>query len=315
MKVKGLTKLALSGVALAAVAATLGTSTYAWYVSNSTAEIAGVSGQTQSATSGNLLLNTLKEEEGVISETGSWGNKFNFTQLTVKNNPALNPTTKDGNNFTPKANTGAATGWHDKSNTPMTTATAYGYVMFGVWSTEKVKANMTFGIANNTSSFTAQTAYTAEGLPSGVTVNSTWTQDFVHALKFEVLIAPLAGAKVNDILATKSTVYNAESAKAADLNSDYASPASTKSGGNAHDYYKAISDEYVTTNVIDGGESATSSAFPGTGVALSLAKNEGAAVKYVVAIRYWLEGTDTDCFDSCAAQTFNLNLKLEAVEA
>ncbi len=56
MKIKGLTKLALSGVALAAVAATLGTSTYAWYVTNSTATAKGASGMASANGGGSVLL-------------------------------------------------------------------------------------------------------------------------------------------------------------------------------------------------------------------------------------------------------------------
>ena len=57
MKLKGLTKLILAGTALAATAATLTTSTYAWYVTNSTVTVSGIDGTTASAkTSDNLLV-------------------------------------------------------------------------------------------------------------------------------------------------------------------------------------------------------------------------------------------------------------------
>ena len=70
MKFKGLTKLAMSGVALAAVAATLGTSTYAWYVTNSTATASNIIANTQATSSSNLL----------ISKDGTnFSSKFAFT--------------------------------------------------------------------------------------------------------------------------------------------------------------------------------------------------------------------------------------------
>ncbi len=56
MKLKGLTKLALSGVALAAVAATLGTSTYAWYVTNAKATVDGVQGASKAIGAGSIFV-------------------------------------------------------------------------------------------------------------------------------------------------------------------------------------------------------------------------------------------------------------------
>jgi len=56
MKIKRFTKLALAGVGLAATAATLTTSTYAWYVTNSEVTATGVSGQVASAGAGSLYI-------------------------------------------------------------------------------------------------------------------------------------------------------------------------------------------------------------------------------------------------------------------
>ena len=56
MKLKGLSKLVLAGTALAATAATLTTSTYAWYVTNSTVDATGVSGQVASTSTGSLYI-------------------------------------------------------------------------------------------------------------------------------------------------------------------------------------------------------------------------------------------------------------------
>lgn len=56
MKLKGITKLVLAGTALAATAATLTTSTYAWYVTNSTVSATGVSGQVDSTSAGSLYI-------------------------------------------------------------------------------------------------------------------------------------------------------------------------------------------------------------------------------------------------------------------
>lgn len=56
MKLKGISKLILAGTALAATAATLTTSTYAWYVTNANATATGVQGSVDSTVSGSLYI-------------------------------------------------------------------------------------------------------------------------------------------------------------------------------------------------------------------------------------------------------------------
>ena len=318
MKLKGLTKLALSGVALAAVAATLGTSTYAWYVSNSTATVSGLSGSTASASSGNLLVANLTQTDGAISETGDWSNAI--STISLKQVTALNPVSKDTNAIKPASN---PTGWHDKAKTAVELAKAYGYYAFGVWSTEKVKADITFGIENTTAAadFKFQTCYNSTGMGSAnnkPTVNEKFTSDFVKAIKFDLIVLPLADATVTTMLATSPKgTYNAESCLNAGLGDAYAGPTHAPSGkmisgGDAHAYYKAITGENVTSGVIDGGEAGAGSDLASGKVTIDLPQVSSENVKYIVAIRYWLEGSDTDCFDSCNNQSFALNMSLEA---
>ena len=59
MKKSRIAKLALMGASITALAATLTTSTYAWYVSNKTANVNAVNGQTDSAAGdGSISLST-----------------------------------------------------------------------------------------------------------------------------------------------------------------------------------------------------------------------------------------------------------------
>ena len=60
MKLKGITKLVLAGTALAATAATLTTSTYAWYVTNNEVKATNVQGSTAGAkVAGSLLISEI----------------------------------------------------------------------------------------------------------------------------------------------------------------------------------------------------------------------------------------------------------------
>ena len=59
MKKSRIAKLALMGASITALAATLTTSTYAWYVSNKTATVSSVAGQTNAtAGDGSIALST-----------------------------------------------------------------------------------------------------------------------------------------------------------------------------------------------------------------------------------------------------------------
>ena len=334
MKLKGLTKLALSGVALAAVAATLGTSTYAWYVSNSTATVSGITGSSASVNSGNILVSQLTTENDVLKETGGWTNILN--SVTLKSTPALNPVTQDGNSFTPKISDSTAdgyiapTGWHDISKTPVAANVAYGYYAFGLQSSAKAAADLKFGIENSTTqaNFKFQTAYNLEGLnaaTTGIALNDQFTSDFINALKLEVFVTELTASSTIATAQASGKVgaYNANSCYNTSLAAPYAGITTANTGdgtkivtgGDAHAYYKKLSNENVTGTTIDGGESSavTLNDLSSGKVEISLPFGTNSEVKkYVVLVRYWLEGTDTDCFDSCINQSFALNFELEA---
>ncbi len=91
MKLKGLTKLVLAGTALAATAATLTTSTYAWYVTNNKVEATGVSGATAgSSVAGSLLIS---ENDTATTTPVNYTTSIDLTSA-VAGAAALNPQTK-----------------------------------------------------------------------------------------------------------------------------------------------------------------------------------------------------------------------------
>ena len=329
MKLKGLTKLALSGVALAAVAATLGTSTYAWYVSNSTATVNGITGGTNTDPAGSLLLNALEYDSGTgaITAASSWTNTLNFSAINagLKVATPLIPVTKDVTGYTPTSN---ATGWHDKGLNPKADEDAYGYLMFGAQQSDTSKnlITMSFGIANTTTANPQQTAYYAvagttpgpvvDGTATSVNAGTPFTEDFVYSLKFDVYKLALAGANKSTVLtasdASAGATLAADSFYASDLSNPYACKAGMYSNGNAHAYYKALSTDDRVENqdgsygAILGGESVTENTVS------SIALNLSGGTPYLIVIRYWLDGADQHCFDSTINQTFELKLKMVA---
>lgn len=317
-------KLFLSVAALAVCAATLVSTTFAWYVSNSEATVSGVTGATAgAATEGNLMVAqvAIAAADGTITESGNWGNKL--TSVSASSLPDLSPVTKDDEtkNMVPTSN---ATGWHDVEGLPvaefddtnLTTSVAYGYFAFGIWSTEKTKINLDLGVSNTTSgALTTQTLYNTAGQPTAkaatgtpsakVGLNEAFTMDAVQALRVEILTAPLTGANLLTTDFTSLGVMDAASFLKSDLSAAYATD-TTKfaTGGDANAYYAAVAG---TAPV--GGTAAKDEVADIANI--TLAKN----TKTVVLVRYWLEGTDEQCFDSCVAQSFAFNFGFEAVNA
>jgi hypothetical protein len=99
MKLKGLSKIAIAGAALAATAATLGTSTYAWYVSNVEATATGVVAQMQDSTGGSVYIS--KNGTKFYSSVTFTDDDFNTGEAPNNVNDDLFPiTTSDGLAFT-----------------------------------------------------------------------------------------------------------------------------------------------------------------------------------------------------------------------
>lgn len=309
MKKSRIAKLALMGSSMAALAATLGTSTYAWYVANDTATVSGMTGATAGTeASGNLLVAQLQAASGtgVLSVAGNWGNQLG--EVSLKQIPNLNPVTKDTQEITPSGANVTATGWHDVYNAPVAQADAYGYYAFGIWSTDKVNVNVKLGVANTTTTMKTQTLYSSSGAPTDTAINATFTKDALEALRMEVIqVALTDDLTISTVLSTTpldlwcpgDTFYNLDHSAA------YTRKSGAKAGGNANQYYQAIMGQAPA-----GGTSsaATSTLTSGT-YGLTLTKDQ----RTVLLFRYWLEGTDTDCFDSCIGQTFSFAFEFEAV--
>ncbi len=73
MKLKGISKLVLAGTALAATAATLTTSTYAWYVSNTTVTATGVQGSVAGSSIDGSLFIAKNKAFAAVGEQGQEG--------------------------------------------------------------------------------------------------------------------------------------------------------------------------------------------------------------------------------------------------
>lgn len=202
MKFKGLTKIALAGAAVAVTAATLATSTYAWYVTNDTATVDGLTGSVAAVGGGNILVAQAKN--GANGDLpGGFSTGFSITSTNViapwkvtlnsstskytKESTGLIPVTpgtfaaEQNNNgtITPAALTADATlaSWVNEKGQAITTpewtdednATAgeVRYIEFKLWlmSTEDVsEATLKLNLHNTTQTLPTQQAYNDAGV-------------------------------------------------------------------------------------------------------------------------------------------------------
>ena len=308
MKLKGLTKLALSGVALAAVAATLGTSTYAWYISNDTATINNASGSTAAAvTDGSIYAATTAQKGNNI-----WKNTIDLVEDTdcIVPSGGLNPYTKA--TATATTNYGAVEtlatnptvgNFVDKKGVEVTTQTD-AYIAINFWIMSRgadATVQPQFSVKNTTTADDSlrQTVYALGHTPTGVGTTigtSKFMIDATFALRMEITYtadgSDTALAALDDV--DVAAVAGVTAAKTG-----------MYKGGDANLYYN---DNVNGVNLY--GCSATNGAGYSTSVEQGAVASFGtlnltAGTAYHVEVKIWLEGTDAECFDSACGQDFD----------
>ncbi|MGM9970108.1 MAG: hypothetical protein ACI35S_06910 [Anaeroplasma sp.] len=291
-------KLVLSALALAACATTMVSTTFAWYVSNSEASIGATAGSTAGTeVSGNLL----------VSDATKTGSKFteqayvqNLATVACHTAIPLAPVTKDTEAIKPSE---GATGWHDVNNDPVAIENTYSEFAFFVMSTKATEVNITFGVENKTTTFKNQLLLNTSGAPTGVNLNDSFHKDAVEALRMEVFQVSATDAATDAYTSMTSLgVFKVDTFKQTDLSTPYETKSGCAVGGNAQTYYTEV---MGAAPVGGSAEAATAELI----TKLTVTANEGS----LLIFRYWLEGTDTDCFDSCIAQNFEFNFGLSAV--
>ncbi len=313
MKIKSLTKLAMSGVALAAVAATLGTSTYAWYVTNSTASATNIQASTKKSDGSNLL---------VSLDGSNFSSKVVFTSdnYDVRNytgsDALLTPVTTAGSTFT-----GDFITYDDK----LATSTSSSYVRFHLWvkASENISTvTTTLTAENTTESLPTQKAYYKAG-SSAITAGQTFTVDAMQALRTAIVTTTESGTSVTatsdvTVSSANSKVYDTLAiAKNADNTSAYSPLGTVKAVEDSEVNYVDASgaSQKVTLTGAHAYYTAVMAQRPGkTADSVSVVSDKIAdmALTADVAVRLdffiWLEGSDTFCFDACGGQQFNFGL-------
>ena len=297
MKKSRIAKLALMGASITALAATLTTSTYAWYVSNREANVAKTEASTGSANADSSVLLSW-------SSGANFGKEINFTDSPnhpVLTSLAFQPVHEYEGSFY-----GVAADYYSRATTASTNLTHY--LQFTLYakteSADGVDVTVNFTINNKTtvSSDLNQIAMVpaAKGAPTGIAQGSPFYKDCIDAMYIRQSYPTTDSTTTETLAATTllgtSTLTNG---KAAD--------------GNAHTYYKEVQGWYdATLNDNAGGYTHNLWAEEDPAVTTSLtAFSQIHLTTTALAITYtiWLDGGDTDCFNSCANQTIDFAIK------
>jgi len=293
MKKSRIAKFALLGASVAALAATLSTSTYAWYVSNKVANVTGGTGVTGSADADGSVL---------LSWNGStaWGKTLSFsdTGATDISGVSLMPVHQHRANDENKGKyfkLGA--NGYSEGTTAATRNTDY--LEFTIYAKTEaaagVNVSVSFVVRNTTAAGDVnslkQLAYVGEdkGAPTGKIAGNEFIKDALDAMYVRETystteeLCPVAGSLKGTTTITPDA------------------------GGNAHTYYKNVAGLTAQTLFAESPETGAYVKASFSNIALS---TTATAITYQI----FLEGGDTDCFNSCAGQNFAFELQFQVVE-
>lgn len=306
-------KLILSCAALAAVATTAFSTTFAWYTANDTVKASGITGKT-SEDDATLLL---------ISETGlqsSWGAKVTIDSSAVTLDPVAYSADDDA--YYP---------WDPQANEEADTAVTGGltsndkyisfYLYFKSGSSQSLNVKIKTFNLRNTTGVTAQQAtpvlptFTVLAAGTGST-STTYSVDMLRAtnvvLSVENGTEGLSGAESNPAI-TSNAVRTAYAA-------DSAATGTVADTANAHTYYNNVKsltgDDALPTNKNTSEESLGSIAtlqpsgntlftIGATGAGATGTQDSILMVKFDI----YLDGWDKLCFDAVRKQTFALDME------
>lgn len=295
MKLKG--KLIMSAAALAACAATLTSTTYAWYTSNTQVSADGVTGTT--AASGSELL--------LISDTGKDGSWSNTVTLDSNDQGNVNI---NGVNLMPVAHAaeGEYKGWSGNavSTDP---ASSTNYLQFDLFfkATKALPVYVNgFTINNETGALPSKDILANAGGLTASDKQKIYTVDVRRALKVETKSEVVTKGTANT---PSYGQYNLSK-----LNT-YEDSLKGLSSYNAHEYFNKVTGNTIETNVTTT-QSVASTEIKETGATENQwtlgttpkAAEAGDATYLKVTFIVYLDGWDLACFDACQGQSISIAL-------
>ena len=277
MKKSRIAKLSLMGASIAALAATLTTSTYAWYVSTTKADITSGTGATGTAGADESLLLSWD------GTAGSWYGTLAYSSSVATAAGPLYPVSFHDDVW----------GKLDPAAGDSSTTACTDYIQFTVYllSGTDITVRPTMTITNASNS-------------------NTWKQQMIiHEGASHVPSDAANGVFKVDATKAIWTEQNDGGTKT------YLAANSATTEGNAHDYYNAVKDDTAATLTADARKTvnvrnAANPQTPSTSLAnISLTGNTAKTVTYTI----YLDGGDQDCFNACVGQNITFALSFEKV--
>ena len=300
MKKSRIAKLALMGASITALAATLTTSTYAWYVSNKTAEVKKVTGITNAgASDGSISLSTTgKAGEFYKSITLESTTNYNAYVAEGVSSVQLEPvTTTDGVTFYQPTYTKNGT-WADGD---AVTGKNF-YFMFYIQAAAGCTVAPTVKVTNKTTVVPKAINYSAANNIVGAIDGQDYTIDALNALHMS-LVPTVSGGSAGAYDASGATPGDTQVQEVlggtgvTTVISSAIDSYARKATGGAHDYFEEIMGyapaySAVRYNAASSGFSAFEN--------ISLTANTPVKLEY----RIWLDGGDDQCLNPCVSQQF-----------
>ena len=312
MKLKG--KLIMSAAALAACAATLTSTTYAWYTSNTEVSAEKISGN--SATSGSDLL--LISSTFANNAPTNWNTTVTPTWTGDLN--SLAPVTySDGNLVSLSYDTGAL------QLVESTNSIAQFDLYFKLSSTTDAKLyveNLT--ITNDTGENLPikdilSGNYAALGLSA---TDTSYSVNMLRALKFDFEFTPYTQS--GETVTAGKTIEKVYDPETLFTDAEMKDSLTGKTGYNAHTYMNAVmSKDWTIAETYTDGSIVKNGATGSTGTKdtawslgdLLTAGTTATAKQYVkLTVKAYLDGSDLACFDACQGQSFSVSMKFTTAQ-
>ena len=327
MKLRG--KLILSCTALAAVATTAFSTTYAWYTSNSVVTATGIQASTAAAQSDALQ----------ISLNGNaWGATVDLTSV-LASAKSLTPVDRTANN---KA-VGTYKLWNPEGNAVSDTEATAGsnYVQFDLYfrnlgqaSTVQIAGTVVTNVSKVNAASALPTQKTLADIGTYTAADHpTYTVDLLRALDLEIAASTIVidedlPVTVSSIDTNTVTSWTALDTKIYSLHNHHVSTSGAftvdtldgNNTANAHAYYNAVKGLTDTAALPTDGTGVAAdkqidTAFAPTGDAMIKLADTTTQTIVKTTWTIYLNGWDKACFDACRGQDITMSLTFNAVTA
>jgi len=318
-------KLILSCAALAAVATTAVSTTFAWYTSNTTVSASGLTAETVAGSDKLLLISS-------SGKKGTWGSSVTFDTSSIK----FIPYSLENGEYLPIDQDTATPSAANKVTITKTTDQVVngGILAFNLYfmsAGDALEVNVNnFRIVNTTQALPTKTILQAGAGVDESTGASTYTCDLMRALVVSVQTATVTGnAGTGSFTATDlstASLYNLD---------NYTTYTDTVgANANAHTYYNKVTGKTLKTSAgtANTADTLTTSNLPvafsdcaaagqqGTGTwalgTAPAANSDTTKQNYMVAhFEIFLNGWDLYCFDAVQGQTLTFDFAFNVPQA